>query len=401
MKAWPVAILSGLLGIAVGAGTVVWDFSGDQAYDTLRAEPLVRDQGSGGPQVDSNRPGRAKLELEGSPDFDFGVMTVGESQSHTFHIRNVGTKPLRLNVRQLTCLCTDAKLPSEPVAPGETADVVLQWRAEGRNLAYRHSAVLDTSDPGRRTLILTIHGQVRRIVRAEPPEVSFSRVLSHKANRTEVAVYAYRNEHLTVVHHEFLHEETRDFFQLTTRPLSPPEVAKEPGAKSGVLVTITTKPGIPLGAINQRVRLFFEALELEPLEISIKGSVVSDISLSTGYPNFDREANLLKLGQVSRKRGAKVSFSVWVKGPYRDQVALTPEEIFPNDVLQVTVGQPQTSATGAAVRIPLTVEIPAGSRFANHLGTKQGKIGHITFQTNHPEAPTLRLFVSFAVGDFD
>jgi hypothetical protein len=400
MKAWSVAMLSGLLGAAVAVGAVWRDFSGGRAsFDMLRSQASVDDA----KPVDTNEParGRARLELEGEAEYEFGVMTVGETDSHVFPVRNVGTAPLTLRVRETTCMCTDVTLPPDPVAPGETADVALHWRVEGRDLAYRHSATLETSDPLRRTLKLSISGQVRRIVLAIPSEVTFNRVLSHKVNEAKVAIHAYRHDDLAIVHAEFLHEETRELFQFDWRPLAAQEFADQAGVKSGVMVTITTKPGLPLGPINQRVRLDFEALDLDPFTIPIGGSVVSDITLATAYPKFDRESYVLKLGHVPANEVVKVDFSVWVKGPHRDKVSLTPEEIFPNDLLRVTVGQPEKSPSGAAVKIPLTVQVSAGTRLANHLGTKQGKIGRITFDTNHPEAPTLRLYVSFMVGDFD
>jgi hypothetical protein len=328
-------------------------------------------------------------------------MTIDETDSHAFRVKNVGTAPLTLRVLETTCMCTDVELPSGPIAPGKAADVVLHWRAEGQNVDYRHSAKLETSDPRQRSLILSISGQVRRIIQASPPEIHFNRVLSHKSNEAQVVIHAYRHDDLAIVHHEFLHEETANFFQLDWRPLKPDEYADESGVRSGVLVTVATQPGLPLGPINQRVRLDFEALDLQPLELPIGGSVVSDITLSTAYPKFDRESYVLKMDRVGPNEVVNVEFSVWVKGPYRNEVVLTPKEIFPNDLLRVEVGQPESSASGAAVRIPLTVEVVAGTRLANHLGTTQGEIGRIVFDTNHPEAPTLQLYVSFMVGDFN
>ncbi len=92
---------------------------------------------------------------------------------------------------------------------------------------------------------------------------------------------------------------------------------------------------------------------------------------------------------------------VVVKGPHRHEVRLTPQEVFPDDVLHVSVGEVEELRNGVAVMIPVTVEILAGARSAIHLGSQQGEVGRILLQTNHPKAPTLQLYVSFMVGDFN
>jgi hypothetical protein len=399
MKAWLVASVSCLLGVAAGVGTAVWDFADTRRdFDALRTQADWRATDWQSPSG-SEGGGRAKLQVEGSQEFDFGVMARGDSGSHAFGVKNVGTAPLVLSVLETTCLCTDVELPAEPIKPGQAADIIIHWEARGADVDFRHSATLETSDPAQRTLVLSIHGQVRQIVRAVPSEVTFNDMLPHKEVHEQFVVYGYLDHKLDIIQHELLHEETDDYLEIETRPLSEEELSAEAGATSGVMVTVTAKPGLPLGPINQRVRLYFQDLALAPLDVAIKGNVVGDISVyGATLRNTRTVSNLIDFGPVPRERGARAKLYVVVKGPHRGDVKLSPKEILPDDVLKVSVGEPEDS--GAYVKIPLTVEIPVGSRSVNHLGSQQGKLGRILLNTNHPEAPTVKLYVSFAVGDF-
>ena len=60
--------------------------------------------------------------------YDPGYMQVGDTQQHTFVVRNIGNAPLQLTPGQPSCKCTVSEFSTEPVPPGESREVLLTWK---------------------------------------------------------------------------------------------------------------------------------------------------------------------------------------------------------------------------------------------------------------------------------
>ncbi len=88
---------------------------------------------------------------------------------------------------------------------------------------------------------------------------------------------------------------------------------------------------------------------------------------------------------------------ILVKGPRREETKLTLQEVDPKDVLAVKLGEAQKINAGAVYMYPLNIEIPAGSRLVNRMGTEQAKMGKIVIETTHPTMKTVPIRVKFAV----
>jgi hypothetical protein len=67
------------------------------------------------------------------------------------------------------------------------------------------------------------------------------------------------------------------------------------------------------------------------------------------------------------------------------------------DFLRVTIGEKTEINQGAVVQFPLTIEIPPGSPYVNHLGSKLGKLAQIIIETTHPDAKQVKIPLRFAV----
>lgn len=64
--------------------------------------------------------------------FDFGTVTEGEKVAHTFSFTNTGDEPLILSNARGSCGCTVPKWPREPIAPGESADIVVEFNTQNK-----------------------------------------------------------------------------------------------------------------------------------------------------------------------------------------------------------------------------------------------------------------------------
>ena len=109
----------------------------------------------------------------------------------------------------------------------------------------------------------------------------------------------------------------------------------------------------------------------------------------------DRDGYILLIGSRNHSEHVKTTFSVLVKGAYRQQTELTIGTLDPKDILQVSIGEPRDH--GKVVVFPVQVEIPEGSRLVSRLGSESSPLGRIELETTHPEVKTLSIGERYAV----
>jgi hypothetical protein len=63
---------------------------------------------------------------------DFGDITQGDVVKKVFTFKNTGTEPLILSNVQTTCGCTAPQWPREPIAPGASAELTIQFNSTGK-----------------------------------------------------------------------------------------------------------------------------------------------------------------------------------------------------------------------------------------------------------------------------
>ena len=64
--------------------------------------------------------------------FDFGDIHQGDKVSHVFNLDNSGDAPLIITNVQTTCGCTATDWPRDPIAPGETASIKVNFNSTGK-----------------------------------------------------------------------------------------------------------------------------------------------------------------------------------------------------------------------------------------------------------------------------
>jgi Protein of unknown function (DUF1573) len=64
--------------------------------------------------------------------YEFGVVTDGEKVKHDFKFVNVGDAPLIIAGAQASCGCTIPEWPREPIAPGDTGVINVEFNSKGR-----------------------------------------------------------------------------------------------------------------------------------------------------------------------------------------------------------------------------------------------------------------------------
>lgn len=329
------------------------------------------------------------------PNFNFGTMVQGETDSHEFFIENRGDAPLKLGKPTTSCKCTVGKLENDTIPPGGKVSVTLEWKARSMIGNYSQRAIIPTNDPKHGQIVLNVTGTLSQVVTANPSDVVFSTIGPKESASAQVKLLSETFGFLKVKQHSFEDPSTAKFFEVKYRKLTKEEATAD-SALSGVLVTIKTKPGLPLGPFQQRILLKTTIPHAPEMPIPVHGKVASDISMIG--KDWVEEAALLRIGFLPQGDGAVRKLTLMVRGPHRDTVAVTGVEAKP-DVMKVDVGQPKRTAT--VVQFPVTVEIPKNCRPINCMGSQQGARGEIVFRTSHPDIEQMRIFVEFAVEGTD
>lgn len=74
--------------------------------------------------------------------FDFGKIKAGEKVKHDYWIKNVGDKPLFIANVQASCGCTIPQFPTEPIMPGQTGVVILEFNSAGKHGHVQKNALI-------------------------------------------------------------------------------------------------------------------------------------------------------------------------------------------------------------------------------------------------------------------
>ncbi|WP_318311489.1 DUF1573 domain-containing protein [Flagellimonas crocea] len=66
-------------------------------------------------------------------EHDFGTIQRGTPQEFAFSFTNTGNAPLIITDAKSSCGCTVPNPPKEPIAPGETGELVVRFNGSGQN----------------------------------------------------------------------------------------------------------------------------------------------------------------------------------------------------------------------------------------------------------------------------
>lgn len=76
---------------------------------------------------------------------DFGDIRQGDKVQHTFTFENTGNEPLIITNVQVTCGCTAPQWPRDPIAPGQTGEIVIQFNSAGK-IGRQHKVITVVSN---------------------------------------------------------------------------------------------------------------------------------------------------------------------------------------------------------------------------------------------------------------
>jgi hypothetical protein len=127
--------------------------------------------------------------------------------------------------------------------------------------------------------------------------------------------------------------------------------------------------------------------------VPVYGTVKGDISIVSN--RWNAASGTLRMDPVKSASGGSLNLDVAIRGEHAGDTEVKVASVKPS-VLKATLGQ-RRQITDKLVWVPLTVEIPAGTRPMVRAGEDQGGEGEILLSTTHPTTSEVRLRVLFTV----
>ena len=102
--------------------------------------------------------------------FDFGTVQDGEKVAHTYKFKNTGSEPLVFADAKGSCGCTVPKWPREPIAPGASSHVTVEFDSKGKG-GKRNQKVTITANTNPPQTFLYLTGEVAGGAAPTSPEI--------------------------------------------------------------------------------------------------------------------------------------------------------------------------------------------------------------------------------------
>jgi hypothetical protein len=85
-------------------------------------------------------------------EFDFGTIDQGTNVEHVFKFTNTGEAPLVIVNAKSSCGCTVPSYPKEPVAPGDSAEMLVKFNGSGKNQVSKTVTITANTQAGKETI---------------------------------------------------------------------------------------------------------------------------------------------------------------------------------------------------------------------------------------------------------
>ncbi|MHA6279896.1 DUF1573 domain-containing protein [Salinimicrobium sp. CAU 1759] len=82
-------------------------------------------------------------------EHDFGTIAQGTNVEHTFTFTNTGKAPLVITNATSTCGCTVPTWTKEPIAPGESGEMVVKFNGSGQNQVTKTVTITANTETGK------------------------------------------------------------------------------------------------------------------------------------------------------------------------------------------------------------------------------------------------------------
>lgn len=110
-----------------------------------------------------------EIEISES-NVDLGNIEFGGKAVTTVQIKNTGNKPLIISEAKASCGCTVPSWPKEPIAPGKTADMTVEYTTTKKAGAFNKTVTINSNAVTEGRKIFRIKGVVKENPNAQKSE---------------------------------------------------------------------------------------------------------------------------------------------------------------------------------------------------------------------------------------
>lgn len=331
--------------------------------------------------------------------FNFDKMETGAKARHTFAIRNEGKAPLTVEFLSHTCKCTKVELNGKAVEvgdlitipPGGQGEALLEWAGVAAG-PFRHGARFESNDPAQSQIELNVEGDIVESTTLQPSLLAFGSVQIGQPATAEAMVVSFVEPEVTILSHEVIDAKLAERMKIAVEPVAKDK--RPPGAAAAARIVATFEPGATLGPFGGAVHLKTNLERASSLVLPIHGTVKGDISI-LATSGWVESQGLLRMPPIDGAAGGSSQLKVAIRGDHAADTELSIKSVSPPE-LKASLGE-RTVIRENFIHVPLTVEIPAGTRSMIRNGDEQGGEGEIIVSTTHPVTPEVRLRVMFTV----
>ncbi|WP_335967138.1 DUF1573 domain-containing protein [Galbibacter sp. PAP.153] len=101
-------------------------------------------------------------------EYDFGNIPQGQSVEKVFKFKNTGDAPLIVTSAKSSCGCTIPQKPEEPVAPGETGEILVKYNGSGRNQVTKTVTITANTEKGTEQLRIKAFVEPKEAAAGQP-----------------------------------------------------------------------------------------------------------------------------------------------------------------------------------------------------------------------------------------
>ena len=176
----------------------------DDLSEIWRGDLLIFDK----KKANLARQKQTPLAYTDTPVYDFGKVLGGSEIKHTFTIKNIGQKPLKIISVTETCACTATILSQDEILPRKVGDISTVLTVPSGNRRIEESLLVFTDDPVQNTLTLTLKGEAFTPIRTFPTVIALGnksplqdpitkQVSLHVQDEVQIRSVRSKSEHLT------------------------------------------------------------------------------------------------------------------------------------------------------------------------------------------------------------
>jgi hypothetical protein len=306
--------------------------------------------------------GEAPSAKVAEPVYDFGAVFQGAQIKHTFRVANGGPGALTIGSIGTSCGCTVAQPSKRQVQSGDATEITATFDTSADKGPAQRVITVATNDPKQPRITLTLKGDVKVKVDANPLPVVFDKA----PHGVEVSRQVMVSDLIS-----------GGDFHITSITNSSPnlKVTQQPrvDGKPGAILTLTLLKTTPAAPFSDIVKV---STNVSPLNIPVYGTVLGDLNVTPAQVSF---------GIVKHRAGAI-------------RIArLTNASARPVKVIGVSTNNRMISAAVAPVtpgkEFKLTLELLPNSPD----GTLRGSVA---IQTDDPGQPLVQVPFYGIVGNF-